>query len=267
MDLFKAVFFVIIIFGSGALSFYFKKDNVKLLKILLSFTGAYILGITFMHLIPAAYSNGGIEIGLFVILGFLLQLLLEGLSKGVEHGHMHINESRKNIFAFQVLAGLCIHAFFEGMPLAEGMDHFHSHAGHDHSHHHHNHGEGLSILGFTGNTLDKSDQLYFGIIAHHMPAALALGALFLHAGFRNIWVIGSLLLFALMTPLGAFASSLFTWSEQSFSYLLAAIIGAFLHISTTILFEVEDAKTHTMSKGRLAAVLIGLSIAVLVSVL
>jgi zinc transporter ZupT len=258
MSIEKSLLFVFLVFGSGLLSVFYFKGNQRAIKWLMSFTGAYILGITFMHLIPAAYQGASIWVGVMVLGGFLLQLLLEGLSKGVEHGHVHLDANKSaNAFAIQVLIGLSIHSFIEGMPLAEGFEHLldhdhHDHSGHDHGHHHHH------LL--TGGT-----QLFWGIIAHHIPAAIALGALFASAGFSNAKTIAGLALFTLMTPIGAWSTHLFTWTEQGFSLLMALVIGTFLHVATTILFELEE--NHRISIQRMVIIVLGLTIAVITSIL
>jgi zinc transporter ZupT len=243
------VLFVMLIFGSGYLAIFFKKNNKTVLKLLLSFTGAFILGIIFLHLMPVAYSGSAFSASLFILLGFFIQLLLEYLSKGVEHGHIHIHGKNKNRYAIQVLIGLCLHSLIEGFPLGEGMEHLgHNHHDHDHDH---DHGTGSQI------------QLFWGIVAHHMPAAFALGTLFISEGFKRVYMILALLAFALMTPLGAYTAGLFVWSADGYRILICIVIGAFLHISTTILFEMDDQQHHhSISPRRLLAIAAGLLIAI-----
>ena len=254
MDIFHTILFVALIFAAGYLSVFFRKNSKKVLNLLLSFTGAYILAITFLHLMPTAYSGSAFTASIFILSGFFLQLLLEYLSKGVEHGHMHTHGHDKKSYALQVLLGLAIHSLIEGFPLAEGFEGLghahHHHHGHDHAHDH---------------THDHTGFLYWGILAHHIPAAFALGTLFVTEGFKKIYLIGALLIFALMTPLGAFTANLFLWTEEGYRLLICVVIGAFLHISTTILFEVDGAGHHHISPKRLIAILIGLVLAVLTS--
>src|SRR6056297_1221838 len=61
-------------------------------KLLLSFSGAYLLAVTIFELLPEVYLNGTNEVGIFIMLGLLLQIILEFVSKGVEHGHLHQQE-------------------------------------------------------------------------------------------------------------------------------------------------------------------------------
>ncbi|WP_449398890.1 hypothetical protein [Chryseobacterium wanjuense] len=56
-------------------------------------------------------------LGFFVIAGVLLQMILEALTKGFEHGHFH-HHSEHNILPVALMVGLFVHAFIEGIPLA-----------------------------------------------------------------------------------------------------------------------------------------------------
>ena len=108
-------------FTGGMSVFLFKGDNHKNLKLVLSFSGAYLFGITVLHLIPDAYHGNDNYVGVFILIGFLFQIVLEQFSDGIEHGHIH-KPDHEHITAFPlaILVSLCIHAFLEGMPLAEG---------------------------------------------------------------------------------------------------------------------------------------------------
>ena len=74
---------------SGIAVFFVKRDNTQLLKLVLSFSGAYLFAITVLHLIPEVYHSNqtpGEIIGLYILGGFLFQLILEHVSQGIEHG-------------------------------------------------------------------------------------------------------------------------------------------------------------------------------------
>jgi zinc and cadmium transporter len=125
----------------------FKGSNHKQLKLVLSFSGAYLFAITVLHLIPDAYHGNDNYVGVFILIGFLFQIILEQFSDGIEHGHIHahLHPGEKAIFPIGIMVSLCLHAFLEGMPLAEG----------------------------------QQNQLVFGIALHHIPAAFALGSVLL----------------------------------------------------------------------------------------
>ena len=54
----------------GSAGFFFKKDQGHLLQLVLSFSGAYILGITVLHLMPEVYKGGNHQVGLWILGGF-----------------------------------------------------------------------------------------------------------------------------------------------------------------------------------------------------
>ena len=84
------------------------------LKLILSFSGAFLLGITVFELFPEIFSTGSKQLSLYVMGGILFQIVLEYFSKGTEHGHYH--PSGSNILTLWL--SLSIHALIEGMPLS-----------------------------------------------------------------------------------------------------------------------------------------------------
>ena len=55
------------------------------LKLILSFSGAFLLGVTIFHLMPEVFSKFNNKPGLWIVSGIILQILLEYLSQGTEH--------------------------------------------------------------------------------------------------------------------------------------------------------------------------------------
>ena len=107
MEFWKYIFLFGAVLAGGGLAFWFKSNNRRLLQLVLSFVGAYLLGILVLHLIPDAYSSGEKHIGLWVLAGFFIQLTLEQFSLGVEHGHIHDHHhTNKPLFALQVVISL-----------------------------------------------------------------------------------------------------------------------------------------------------------------
>lgn len=220
-------------FISGLSVFFVKRNNSTFLKLILSFSGAYLFAITVLHLIPHVYHDSGNTspevLGLYILGGFIFQLLLEQFSQGIEHGHLHLEDNAG--FPIGIMISLCLHAFLEGMPLVSG----------------------------------PQTQLVFGIAIHHIPAAFALGSLLLNTALTKKSIILMLLIFAAMTPLGFLTSKALSQGEVSilapyFDKMMAVVIGIFLHISTTILFESGSADHHTFNKKKLAAVFIGIGV-------
>jgi len=202
-----------------------KSKNIQLL---LTFSGAYLLAVSLIHLLPELFENNtSNHIGLYILGGFLLQILLEYFSQGIEHGHFH----KSNVIPFSVLISLCLHALLEGVPLG----------GHLHRHAH--------------------NVLLTGIVLHKMPVAIVLMTFFLHSNMSKQKAYFYLLLFALMAPLGVFAGSFFTTLANYNNEIIAIVIGIFLHISTTILFESSDG--HKFSTQKILAIIVGAIIVML----
>lgn len=211
----------------------FKPKNQKNIKLLLAFSGAFLLALTIYTLIPEVFhlqehienhdhNHGSKTIGLWIVIGILLQIILEFFSQGAEHGHMHHNQKHES-FPWLLFLSLCIHAILEGFPL-----------------HHHEH-------------------LVYGIFIHHLPIAMVLAVFFLHAGFSIIKTSFFLFLFALATPLGAFlAVNVPKLAEYSLQ-LSSLVIGIFLHISSVILFE--SSENHRFNFQKLSAIILGFVLA------
>lgn len=225
---------LILLFGSALLGglgiFLFKKDNSSRLKLVLSFSGAYLFAITVLHLMPDVYSSGNPQIGLFILGGFLLQIFMEQFSEGIEHGHIHKHSHKHFVFPLGIMISLCLHAFLEGMPLAQG----------------------------------QHKELVFGIALHHIPAAFALGSVLIENKLSKASISSLLILFALMSPLGYWLSfeigqGIIGNIEVYFDQIMGVVIGIFLHISTTILFE--SSVDHKFNLKKVVAVLLGVSIA------
>ena len=220
MEFFVLILSVII----GSVSVLITKPSKKFIQILLTFSGAYLLSVTILHLLPEVYEMDTKNIGLFILFGILIQSILENFSKGVEHGHVHVHKHVEKV-PWLLLIGLGLHAFFEGIPLSNE----------------HN----LSLL--------------WAIFIHKIPISIVLTTFLIQSKFKNIVIISIVILFALMTPLGFFISDTVSIFTKYLTELTAIIIGIFLHISTIILFETSE--NHSFNFKKLIAILLGFTIA------
>jgi zinc transporter ZupT len=222
---------------SGSVIFIFGKIERRALKLILAFSGAYLFSLSLIHLLPEVYDSGGATIGIFILAGFFVQVVLEIFSEGIEHGHMHVHKEHGGAFPVAIMAGLCIHSFLEGMPLAHRFQ-----------------------------DSATRDSLLAGIILHHIPVAIALMTMLLESGIGKRSAFLYLAAFALMAPAGALCGS---WMSISFARdlsllfdrLMAVVIGIFLHISTTILFESYE--EHRYNIYKLLTILAGAGLAML----
>ncbi|MBB4077879.1 zinc transporter ZupT [Lewinella aquimaris] len=215
----------------GGLAQYGEQRYRAYLPILLSFSGAYLLAIAALELIPDVFGEPSDAPGLWLLLGFFVQLLLEGFSQGVEHGHVHTHRGQGFGYAMQVMIGLGLHAILEGLPLGATDGHVH----------HHN--------------------LLLGIGLHKLPAAFALGLLLRGSGYSRQFVWGCLTVFGLLSPLGAFLGEIISIDPVWRIRILALVVGSFLHISTTILFEADGSHRHGISVRKFLVILAGMSVA------
>lgn len=239
---FIALFFPVVL---GGTSVFFFKTGEKSLKLILSFGGAFLLSLSFTELIPEIYANESAEIGLFIMLGFFIQLLLDFLTKGVEHGHHSHHEKlnepcrKKNehVSFVGIMIGICIHSFLEGMPLSSNFQ-----------------------------NEDLKNTLLSGIVIHNIPISIVLVSLLIHTGLKKSTSIILLLVFALSAPLGTMVSFLLgqEFAENMnhfFNIILAVVVGIFLHISTTILFESDE--EHHFNLYKFIAIILGASLTLL----
>jgi zinc transporter ZupT len=212
----------------------FAKVDGRRFTLALSFSGAYILGLSFFHILPVSYAEIGMNTGFFIIIGFLLQVLLEVLTKGIEHGHAHGIDGQR--FPFALLIGLGIHSFLEGMPFGHGHDH--------------GHGE---------------DALMLGVIIHKLPEAFILGTVLRSSGVERMRAMLFVFIFACMSPLGGIVSGIIEHAvvdtSRFFGVMMALVVGIFLHIATTIIYEAD--KSHRFNLGKFVAIVVGFALAYL----
>lgn len=209
------------------------------LKWFLSFAGSYLLAITLLALIPEVFQVFDPYKGLLVLGGFFFQVFLEKYSEGIEHGHIHVHHHLKNrVIPFGVVASMSLHSFTEGIPVGS----------------------------FLMNENQSFYSLLIGIIIHEIPAAFALISILkgIHIKQNSLVFIG-----VLYSCMALFGSSISIFLEANidtgvFDYFMAFVIGTFLHISTTILFE--SSEQHHFTKQKIFAVILGIGVATLISI-
>src|SRR3954465_3004632 len=190
----------------------YQPQHVKLLN---AFTGAFLLSLTLLHLLPELYhstpgaQNVDLRLGAFMLLGFAAQIALDVVSMGIEHGHAHHLHNRMPL---GIIIGLCLHALVEALALGNPQTYY-----------------------------DPASRnlLLWSIVVHNYPVSIALLGMLLQSGLGKSAALGWVGPFATLGPLGIVISShsaLAFYSRE----LMAVVIGIFMHISTTILFESSD---------------------------
>ncbi|MEX0312676.1 MAG: ZIP family metal transporter [Allomuricauda sp.] len=199
-----------------------KPKDKKNIKLLLAFSGAFLLALTFFELLPEIYeAQKPKTVAVFILAGILLQIFLEFFSKGAEHGHVHL-DLKKSKFPLLLFLSLSIHALIEGVPIHE------------------------------------DNSILYGIIIHKVPVAIILSIFLINSKLSKGATILFISVFSLMTPIGTYlAQSTFM---ESYAFILnALVIGVFLHISTVILFE--SSQGHAFNLQKLLVIILGIGIA------
>ncbi len=206
------------------------------IKLPLVFAGSYLFSVTIIHILPEiiSLSERPIYIGIFILLGFFLQQVLEYFTSGIEHGHFHHHEKISQSSRVSLITALVIHSLLEGALLTHDSPFHERH---------------------------ESYSLLLGIVLHKMPAAFALMSM-MSMGKRFLvshWII--LIVFAISSPLGLLISAVITLSPESLLFLFALVSGSFLHISTTIF--VESSPEHRFGFTKMFVSVIGAAVAIL----
>ena len=200
--------FVSVLIGA-AIALYFKPKTPQGMKLILSFSGAFLLAILLLDMLPHIYADEDHQVGIWMLLGIISQKLLEFFSKGAEHGHAHPTKSKH--LPWTLLISLCIHAFLEGIPL------------------------------------DLQPSLLWGVSIHKIPIGLVLCVLLFQTKTSPLsqWI--ALIVFALMSPLGSLVG-LWINIDFMNHYLEPFVVGILFHISTTILFESSEGHNFNLQK-------------------
>lgn len=232
----------IITFSAVIIGFLFalllKPQKKKNIKLLLAFSGAFLLSLTVLHLLPELFSEShhhvhegekhheSLPVGIFIMIGILFQILLEFFSKGAEHGHVHVHTNEHNELhhiPWLLFISLCIHALLEGFPI-------------------HN-----------------NQNLAYGIAVHHLPIAIILTLFFVNAKMNKMMIFGFMFTFALMTPMGTFLAEKMHFAQHYAKEISAIVVGILFHISSTIIFESNEG--HKFNLAKITMIVIGFLLA------
>lgn len=199
----------------------------------LNFAGGYLFSVTIVHLIPELFQNteNGFILSVLVLGGFFFQQILEIISSGAEHGHIHTfdsGHSHKGNASILVVLSLSLHALLEGTILVEDPH--------------------------------ESYSLLLSIALHKVPATIALVSILVCTTHQKWKIQLFILLFALSSPIGIWLSKTLI-EPVYYPFAFALVCGSFLQISTTIVFESNTA--HKFNSKKLIWSLIGAFLALL----
>ena len=204
----------------GALLVITLKPNKLAVRLLLAFSGAYLLSVTILHLLPEVYESSVNfkTTGILILLGIIVQFVLESFSKGAEHGHIHVHSKQK--IPLLLFVSLCIHAFSEGLPI--------------HS---------------------SNENLLWAVVVHKIPIAVVLTTFLMGTNYNKTKVFLYLGIFASMSPLGMFLAEKIDFLTKYKTEITAIIVGVFFHISTVILFE--STENHKFNLQKFVVIVLG----------
>ena len=117
-------------------------------------------------------------------------------------------------------------------------------------------------LGNAQTYYDPSSRqlLLWSIVVHNYPVSIALLGMLLGWGMKRRNGLLLLGLFAGMGPLGMLLSGNIPFLAHHSRELMAIVIGIFMHISTTILFE--SGEVHRIHVPKLIAIIVGTALGV-----
>lgn len=205
---------------------WFLESKIFNLKLLLTFSGAFLLSTTVFELLPDVYENLNTKYtGVFILSGIVLQIILEFFSKGAEHGHLHHHGKSEDRFPWLLFLSLGIHSFLEGFPIS------------------------------------AHETIVYGVFIHKIPVAILIASYLLSSSISKIKVFLFLVAFALLTPFGTLISEIVVLSNKLFYSINALVVGMFFHIATIILFEADEG--HQFNVSKIAAIVFAVFIAFL----
>ncbi len=240
MDNIVYILLTLFAFIGGAMAILIPNDSIKRHRFWQVFSGAFLFALTVTHLLPElfamvfgehGYKSSGVDlhlVGIFILLGYFLQSIIETLTKGVEHGHLHTHDHDADVSSPLLLT---VSLFFHG--LLDGAVLIHSHGG------------------------EHGNALLAGILIHKLPVAFVLMYQLKKSLKSNMiaWVYFSF--FAISSPIGLYVGESF-FENGGLLYIIsvygfAMITGNFLNITTTIF--VESNMGHKLfSKNRVALI-------------
>lgn len=237
---YSLILFLLTVVG-GSIPLWLKKLDDNAMQYLLAFSGAFLLSITLLHLLPETFEELGQQAGFFLLVGFFIQLFIQRVTHGVEHGHTHVHEHKHshNIPFTSIMVGLSVHAFMEGLP-----------------------------LGFNYRMETTEPALFLAVAAHKIPEVILVTTLVLDTFHNNKQkALGVLIAFAMITPVsGILANKLgmtYNFVAQLVISLIPIVAGAFIHISTTIFFE-SGTRHHMLTWKKILAILFGVGLGLMI---
>ena len=211
----------------------------KILLILVSLSAGALMGGAFLHLIPEAVEKSqGLDIFLFVLVGFILFFVIE---KVLHWRHCHKGKCDVHTFHYMNLVGDTIHNFIDGLILAASFV--------------------TSVeLGLTTT---------IAIAAHEIPQEIGDFGVLIYGGFKKKKAIVLNFVVALTIVMGGLIGYFISKSvESAVTFLLPFAAGGFLYIAASDLIpEIRKEENTIKSMATIIIFIIGILIMWLIKAL
>ncbi len=204
----------------------------KIALYLVSFAAGALIGAAFLHLLPEATDEMGTTAFFYVLIGLLVMFLVE---KFLLWYHCHEGKCEVHAFSYTILFGDGVHNFIDGIII------------------------GASFL----VSIPLGIVTSLAVAFHEIPQEIGDFAVMLHGGMKRKKVLIYNFLAALMTPLAAIVTYIFSSNlEKAVIPLIAFAGGTFIYIAASDLIP-EIHKETKLSKAMVQFFLLVLGILVI----
>lgn len=209
------------------------KDKLlkKILLSLVGFSAGAMLGGAFLHIIPEAAEEKGMEnIAIYILIGFAIFFVLERL---LHWHHCHDGECDVHAFAYVNLIGDAVHNFVDGLIIAAAF-----------------------VV-----DINLGIATTIAVVAHELPQEISDFGVLIYAGFSKLKALAYNFLSALLAIVGALVGYFLSQQATDFAdWLLPFAAGGFIYIAASDLIP-ELHKEKKLSKSFLSFLLFILGVA------
>ncbi len=156
--------------------------GLRVIEIMVALGAGFMLSVAIIEVLPEAFSRGGHNAAVFVLIGYLLV----HLSQHTATQHFHFGEEThavSEVAGMSALVGLLLHTFFDGVAIASGFAV----------------NRELGIL------------LFLAIFLHKLPEGVTISSLQIAGGRRPAQAVGSAALLGVATIVGVLATDAFAF--------------------------------------------------------
>lgn len=259
--------------------------NKQVVKLLLAFSGAFLLTMTVSHLLPEVYANEIVKVEHSHshehdehihdencehshenpskhIHNEEEHVHDEHCSHGSEDAHIHHDHGMMKHIGLFIMLGIIFQIVLEYF--SRGAEHGHTHT------HEHQKAFPLTLFIslcihalFEGMPISQHSHLAWGIAIHHFPIAIILTLFFIQGGLNKKIIALFMILFAAMTPAGTYISDVLPFLQTYYTEISAFVIGILFHISSTIIFESSEG--HKFNATKMLAIVLGIALGYMIN--